>query len=93
MYNVSKEPMGKVSYKAYVDFNANVPDYNKLKVYKPSDGNKYIVCLLVANQLALAQIDSGRHYTVIIEKMVAALGLSNKVTPSNKRYVATNGEA
>ena len=54
MYKVSREPMRKVSYKAYVDSNANVPDYSKLRVYKPSDGNKYIVCLLIANQLALA---------------------------------------
>ena len=51
--------MGKVSYKTYVDSNADVLDYSKLRVYKPSDGNKYIVCLLIANQLALAQIDSG----------------------------------
>ena len=93
MYNVSREPMGKVSYKAYVDSNANVPDYSKLRVYKPSDGNKYIVCLLIANQLALAQIDSGSHYTVITGRMVAALGLSDKVTPSNKRYAAANEEA
>ena len=93
MYNVSKEPMGKVSYKAYVDFNVDVPDYSKLRVYKPSDGNKYIVCLLIANQLALAQIDLGSHYTVITGRMVAALRLSNKVTPSNKRYVAANREA
>ena len=85
--------MKKVSYKAYVDSNANVPDYSKLRVYKPSDGNKYIVCLLIANQLALAQIDLGTHYIVITGRMVAALGLSDKVTPSNKRYVATNGEA
>ena len=93
MYNVSKEPMGKVSYKAYVESNANVHDYSKLKVYKPSDGNKYIVCLLIANQLALALIDLGSHYTVITRRMVAALRLSNKVTPSNKRYAADNGEA
>ena len=85
--------MGKVSYKAYVNSNANAPDYSKLKVYKPSNGNKYIVCLLIANQLALAQIDSGSHYTVITGRMVAALGLLDKVTPSNKRYAAANGEA
>ena len=76
--------MGKVSYKAYVDSKANVPDYSKLRVYKPSDGNKYIMCLLIANQLALAQIDLGSHYKVITGRMVAALGLADKVTPSNK---------
>ena len=85
--------MRKVSYKAYIDSNANVPDYSKLKVYKPSDGNKYIVCLLIANQLALAQIDLGSHYTMITRRMVAALGLLDKVTPSNKRYAAINGKA
>ena len=85
--------MGKVSYKAYVDSNAYVLDYSKLKVYKPSNGNKYIVCLLIANQLALAQIDLGSHYTVITERMVAALRILDKVTPSNKRYAAANREA
>ena len=85
--------MGKVSYKAYVDSNADVLDYSKLKVYKPSNGNKYIVCLLIANQLALAQIGLGSHYTVITERMVAALRILDKVTPSNKRYAAANKEA
>ena len=85
--------MGKVSYKAYVDSNVDVPDYSKLRVYKPSNGNKYIMCLLIANQLALAQIDSSSHYIVITKRMMAALGFSDKVTPSNKRYAAINGEA
>ena len=53
MYNVSREPMGKVSYKAYVSANAAVPDYSKLRVYKPSDGNKYIVCLLIVVPISL----------------------------------------
>ena len=37
-------------------------------------------------------MDSGSHYTIISQKMVASLGLSRRVTPSSKRYSAINGE-
>ena len=42
-----------------------MPDYSKLKVYSHNESNKYILCVMIANQIALAQIDSGSHYTVI----------------------------
>ena len=54
VYNVSQEPYVKTWYKAYVDNNAEVPDYSKLRTYKQAEGNKYILCLLIVNQMALA---------------------------------------
>ena len=49
MYNVSREPVVRTNYRSYVEANADVPDYSQLKEYKQGDGNRYIVCLLVAN--------------------------------------------
>ena len=92
MYNVGREATAKEAYRAYVRDNSEVPDYSRLKVYSHNESNKYILCVMIANQIALAQIDSGSHYTVISSGLVAALGLKGKVVPSTKRYSAANGE-
>ena len=34
-----------------------------------------MICILMANQMAIAQIDSGSHYTVISMALVKVLGL------------------
>ena len=37
------------TYDSNTEANAHVPDYGKLRTYKPVDNNRYIVCLLICN--------------------------------------------
>ena len=52
--NVAQEASTKELYKDYVSKNSDIPDYSRLKTYGGQEGNKYIICLMIANQIALA---------------------------------------
>ena len=64
------------NYKNYVQANSEVPDLSAPKVRATDQkGRKYMLLLGLNDKVAIGQLDSGSHYTVISYEMVQWYGL------------------